>query len=144
ERIDYLTLQTGATFSVPFDELVVFSTNLTPDDLMDPAFLRRIPYKIELIAPSREQYRTIFERVAESRGLQLTDELFDWAVEELHERRRFPLACYQPAFIVSQVIQACEFDGRKPEINESLIVDALDNLYTSTAKHRLSEGTAAS
>jgi len=50
ERIDYMTLQTGATFSLPFDELIVFSTNLTPDDLMDPAFLRRIPYKIELVA----------------------------------------------------------------------------------------------
>jgi len=140
ERIDYLTLQSGATFSLPFDELVVFSTNLTPDDLMDPAFLRRIPYKIELVAPSREQYRSIFDRVAAGRGLQLTDELFDWAVEELHERRRFPLACYQPAFIVNQVIEACEFDGRQPEINESLIIDALDNLYTSAAKHRLSDG----
>jgi hypothetical protein len=137
ERIEYLTLQTGATFSLPFDELIVFSTNLTPDDLMDPAFLRRIPYKIECVAPSREQYREIFDRVAASKNLELGDDLFDWTVEELHERRRFPLACYQPAFIASQVIEACEFDGRRPEITESLIVDALDNLYTSTAKERL-------
>jgi hypothetical protein len=138
ERIDYLTLQTGATFSLPFDELIIFSTNLTPDDLMDPAFLRRIPYKIELIAPTRDQYKMIFERVAAARGLNLGDSMFDWAVEELHERRRFPLACYQPAFIVNHAIEACAFDKRAPEISESLIVDALDNLYTSTAKHRLS------
>ncbi len=142
ERIDYLTLQTGATFSLPFDELVVFSTNLTPDDLMDPAFLRRIPYKIELVAPSREQYRMIFERVAASKGLALSDAIFDWTVEELNQRRRFPLACYQPAFIVNQVIEACAFDGRTPEMTEALVVAALDNLYTSTAKHRLPDGEA--
>ena len=51
-RIDYLKLHTGKSFSIPFDELVIFSTNLEPEDLMDPAFLRRLPYKIEIGSPS--------------------------------------------------------------------------------------------
>ena len=98
ERIDYLRLHTGATFSVPFDELVIFSTNLSPDSLMDPAFLRRIPYKIELNPPSKERYREIFRRAAAERGLQFSDAVFDWLVEELEDRRQFSLACYQPRF----------------------------------------------
>ncbi|MEE9250166.1 MAG: AAA family ATPase, partial [Alphaproteobacteria bacterium] len=61
KRVDYLTLNTGKTFSIPFDELLIFSTNLLPEDIMDPAFLRRIPYKVELAAPSIENYRTLFE-----------------------------------------------------------------------------------
>ena len=53
-RVDYLKLHTGKSFSIPFDELVIFSTNLAPEDLMDPAFLRRLPYKIEIGTPSME------------------------------------------------------------------------------------------
>ncbi len=52
-RVEYLKLHTGKSFSLPFDELVVFSTNLAPRDLMDPAFLRRIPYKLEIGGPTR-------------------------------------------------------------------------------------------
>ena len=59
-RVDYLKLHTGKSFSLPFDELVMFSTNLSPRDLMDPAFLRRIPYKLEVGAPTRAEYRRIF------------------------------------------------------------------------------------
>ena len=55
-RVEYLKLHTGKSFSVPFDELVVFSTNLAPRDLMDPAFLRRIPYKMEIAGPTPEEY----------------------------------------------------------------------------------------
>ena len=61
-RVDYLKLHTGKTFSIPFEELVIFSTNLEPEDLMDPAFLRRLPYKIEVGPPSREHYRKIFDQ----------------------------------------------------------------------------------
>ena len=136
ERVDYLRLQTGATFSVPFDELVIFSTNLKPDSLMDPAFLRRIPYKIELSPPSRERYREIFRRGGRDRGLQFSDVVFAWLVEELEERRQLPLACYQPRFIVDQIVEACAFDESPPLITESSVAAALDNLYTTGPKNR--------
>ena len=64
-RVEYLKLHTGKSFSLPFDELVVFSTNLAPRDLMDPAFLRRIPYKMEIGGPTPEEYRKIFKLVAQ-------------------------------------------------------------------------------
>ena len=60
-RVDYLKLHTGTSFVMPFEELVIFATNLDPEDLIDAAFLRRIPYKIEVGPPSLEQYRHIFE-----------------------------------------------------------------------------------
>ena len=63
-RIDYLTLHTGRKVEVPFDVLVVFSTNLPPKDLVDEAFLRRLRHKIEIGDPSYEEYREIFKRVA--------------------------------------------------------------------------------
>jgi predicted ATPase with chaperone activity len=129
EHVDYLKLHTGATFPVPFDALVLFCTNLSPSDLMDAAFLRRIPYKIRLGAPSIEQFGAILRREAAERGLVAADPLFDWLLEELRERRQFPLACYQPRFIVDHVIEACAYRKVTPVLNEALVARALDHLY---------------
>jgi len=67
-KIDYLQLHTGGSFSLPFDVLLIFSTNLQPEDLMDAAFLRRIRYKVKLYSPTRDEYRQIFEAVVKSHG----------------------------------------------------------------------------
>jgi energy-coupling factor transporter ATP-binding protein EcfA2 len=129
ESVDYLKLHTGATFPVPFDALVLFCTNLTPSDLMDAAFLRRIPYKIKLGSPSIEQFGAILRQEASDRGLDFTPALFDWLVADLRSRRHFELACYQPRFIVDHVIETCAFRKHTPEISEALVTRALDNLY---------------
>lgn len=133
-RIDFLKLHTGKSFQLPFDELVIFSTNLAPDDLMDPAFLRRIPYKLETIGPSKEQYFEIFKAVASSRGLEMTQGLLDIVLEELQVKNSFELACYQPKFIIDQVVSACKYTGEDLHFSEELVTDALKNLYTSNAK----------
>jgi hypothetical protein len=129
EHVDYMKLHTGATFPVPFDALVLFCTNLAPSDLMDAAFLRRIPYKIRLGSPSMEQFGAILRREAAERHLELAPALFDWLIAEVQERRRFPLACYQPRFIVDHVVENCTYRGQVPAITEALIGRALDNLY---------------
>ena len=128
-RVDYLKLNTGITFKLPFDELVIFSTNLAPADLMDPAFLRRIPYKIEMLGPSRDEYRAIFERAAASFGLVMTGAAFDHVVERLTVRGRFELASFQPRFICEQVAQVCRCFGLAPEVTVELADGALENLY---------------
>ncbi len=133
-RIDFLKLHTGKSFSLPFDELVIFSTNLSPDDLMDPAFLRRIPYKLETIGPSKDQYFEIFKMVGSARGIDVTEDLMDIVIDELQVKNKFELACYQPKFIVDQIIAACKYRGTEPQIDQELVVDALKNLYTSSAK----------
>ena len=129
-RVDYLQLHTGKSFSLPFDELVIFSTNLAPRDLMDPAFLRRIPYKLEVGAPSRAEYRRIFRVVAQALGLEASDQVVDFVISELREKNDFPLASYQPKFIIDQVRAACKFEGLSPQFRPDLITMALANLYT--------------
>jgi hypothetical protein len=129
-RIEYLKLHTGKSFSIPFDELVIFSTNLAPADLMDPAFLRRIPYKLEITAPSREEYRHIFRGVSRAMGLEPSDQVIDYVIAMLREHNDFPLASYQPKFIVEQVRAACKFEGIPPQFRPELVAMALGNLYT--------------
>src|SRR5437764_1669919 len=75
-QIDFMKLNTGASFTLPFDVLLMFSTNLQPADLMDAAFLRRIQYKIRLFEPTRDEYRLIFTAVAKSRGLAFDEDVF--------------------------------------------------------------------
>jgi hypothetical protein len=119
-RVDFLKLHTGKTFSIPFDEIVVFSTNLEPNDLMDPAFLRRIPYKLEIKAPSREEYRRIFRLIATQRGVEMPDDVATLVIEELQTSNGFQLACYQPRFVVDQVIAACKYlDVPRPSVRSS-------------------------
>jgi energy-coupling factor transporter ATP-binding protein EcfA2 len=138
ERIDYLKLQTGAIIQMPFDELIIFSTNMTPNDLMDPAFLRRIPYKLELVPPSAEDYKKIFRQILAPHNLEMSESLFSWVIDELQTRRGFTLACYQPGFITAQIMNACQFEGRAPEVTEELIIEALSNLYAGGQKSQSS------
>lgn len=133
-RIDYLKLHTGKSFSLPFDELVIFSTNLSPDDLMDPAFLRRIPYKLETVGPSKEQYFEIFKAVGNAQGLEITSEILEIVIDELQVKNSFDLACYQPKFIIDQIVAACKYKNTAPYVDQELVEDALKNLYTSSAQ----------
>lgn len=126
-RIDYLKPRSGTSFSLPFDELVIFSTNLNPSDLMDPAFLRRIPYKIKLDAPTPEEYFQIFEDMARLHGLVLSKPVFDLVVDRLHGQ--FGLAHYQPKFICQQVVEASRCFGRTPELTREAAMAAMANLY---------------
>ena len=129
-RVDYLRVHTGKTFSLPFDELVIFCTNMAPSALMDQAFLRRIPYKIEMAAPSVEEFREVFHRVSTEAGLEVPERLIDYVIADLTERRKFPLASYQPKFIIDQVKAACRFAGVETQLRPEFITMALSNLYT--------------
>ena len=127
-RVDYLKLRSGKSFSVPFDELVIFSTNLEPEDLMDPAFLRRLPYKIEIGSPTLELFQQIFDRECVPHGLTLTSEIFDRIVSRITIEKALTLAAYQPKFIIDQVIATCRFLGEPPRFEPRFIDFAIDNL----------------
>ncbi len=127
-RIDYLKLHTGKSFSIPFEELVIFSTNIEPEDLMDPAFLRRLPYKIEVGAPSVDSFRRIFEAECAKVGLTFSSEDFDSIVYRIEIEKGLQLAAYQPKFIVDQVIATCRFMERVPQMEPRYVEYALDNL----------------
>jgi len=126
-QVDYFTLNTGATFHLPFDVLLIFSTNLHPGDLVDPAFLRRIPYKIRLYAPTRDEYRQIFEGVGRASHLEFADGVVDH-IADILDRGGFELAYYQPKFICSQAVEACDAFGLPHVLTEELAAEALANL----------------
>ncbi len=132
-RVDYLKLHTGKSFSVPFEELVIFSTNLEPEDLMDPAFLRRIPYKIEVGSPSRKVYRQIFEKECRRQRLAFSEALFEHIVHKLTQEKGLELAAYQPRFLIDQVVATCRFMGQEPHFEPRFISYALDNLRVKRA-----------
>ncbi|HUX43872.1 MAG TPA: hypothetical protein VMV57_03885 [Terracidiphilus sp.] len=127
-RVDYLKLHTGKSFSIPFEELIIFSTNLEPEDLMDPAFLRRLPYKIEIGAPTLSNFRKIFIREAEKQQMNLTAEVFDYIVYKLKYEKEMEFAGYQPRFIIDQVVATCRFMGEPVHFEPRFIDYALDNL----------------
>lgn len=127
-RLDYLKLHTGKSFSIPFEALVIFSTNLNPEDLMDQAFLRRLPYKIEVGGPDRDSYRAIFEKLAAQNDITFTDEVFEVILHKVTQERRMDLAAYHPKFIVDQVKAIARFMGAPPQFDTASIDYALDNL----------------
>ena len=127
-RIDYLKLNSGMSFQIPFDELVIFSTNLDPSDLVDPAFLRRIPYKVEVAGPSVEEYRRVFLAVAKQRGLTIEGEALDHIVRRLQEGGH-DLAYFQPRFLCEQAFQMCACFSLPPVITLEVADEGLENLY---------------
>lgn len=135
-RIDFLKMHNGKTFQIPFDELIIFSTNMEPNDLMDGAFLRRIPYKIGLDEPPVEDYRQVFNLVARGAGLEVDEDTFNFIVDNVKSGGHL-LAYYQPKFIIDQVVSACKYEGIPPAMDRDKVRDALENLYVQpTGKER--------
>jgi hypothetical protein len=127
-RVDYLKLHTGKSFSIPFEELVFFSTNLDPEDLMDPAFLRRLPYKIEVGSPTLELFEEIFEKECKKQDMALSDKIFDLIVHKITREKGLELAAFHPRFIIDQVVATCRFTGQEPHFASRFIDYAIDNL----------------
>ncbi len=132
-RVDYLKLHTGKTFAVPFEEMVIFSTNIEPEDLMDPAFLRRIPYKLKVAGPTHEQFQHILEAEAKAARMPLTNRISDSIIRGVAENKHMKLAAYQPKFVVDQVAAACRYAGRPPSFEPRFIAYAIDNLRVERA-----------
>jgi hypothetical protein len=127
-RVDYLKLHTGKSFSIPFEAMVIFSTNLDPEDLMDAAFLRRLPYKIEMGAPSLENYLAIFRNVCEEAGLPVDKTVLQRIVYKVREEKRLELAAFHARFIIDQVIAFARFLEVPPRLNMEWVDYALNNL----------------
>lgn len=120
-RIDYLTLHTGRKVEVPFDVLVVFSTNLPPRDLVDEAFLRRLRHKIFVEDPSYDSYRQIFKRVAESKGVKYSDKGLAYLLQEWYIKRNRKLRASHPREICDQVLDISRYLNVEPEMDKELV-----------------------
>lgn len=127
--IDILTLQSGQKFVVPFDTLVIFSTNFAPKELFDGAALRRIAYKVLIDGPSREDYIKIFLLIARHKNVRPTEEVLTHLL-----RNKYPLvnnnyANYQPGFLIDQMISICEYEQREKVMTVDLVDRAWENLF---------------
>jgi hypothetical protein len=112
EGRDFLTLRGGHHFAVPFDAVLVFSTNLNPLDLADEAFLRRIGYKIRFDPVSREQYAAIWAQNCEQRGLDPSKAVLDYVVDELHRSRGVPLLPCHPRDLIDLALDYLRYTGQ--------------------------------
>jgi len=120
-RIDYLTLHTGRKVDVPFNVLVVFSTNLPPKDLVDEAFLRRLRHKIEIGDPSYQDYRKIFQSVAQGKGVKYDDQGLAYLLQEWYIKRGRKLRASHPRDICDQIIDISNFLSLEPVMSRELI-----------------------
>jgi MoxR-like ATPase len=120
-RVDYLTLHTGRKVEIPFDVLVVFSTNLPPRDLVDEAFLRRLRHKIEIGDPSYEDYREIFRRVSQQKGIPYNDQALAYLLQEFYiKRNRKPRASH-PRDICDQILDIARYQTTDPVMSKEMI-----------------------
>lgn len=110
-RHDYLTTTSGKKIQVPFDQLVIFSTNLEPKDLVDDAFLRRIPYKIEVPDPQQPEYVTLFETMCQRMDCPWDRELVDYLIETHYLPVKRSFRNCHPRDILLQVKNYCAFVG---------------------------------
>jgi hypothetical protein len=128
--VDYLSLRTGKKFPVPFDGLVIFSTNLKPTDVADEGMLRRLHYKIEVEEPSEEDYARIWNRVCDERNIPLPDGMLRFLEENLYARFGIARAGYHPRYLVDQVAAICDYEGQPLWLNDARLRLAWRNLLT--------------
>jgi predicted ATPase with chaperone activity len=121
KRVDYLTLATGRKIDVPFDAMIVFSTNLNPDELVDEAFLRRIRYKIHIPDPTWEEFREIFKRAANAAGVAYTDGALRFLVTEFYVKPKRQPRAVHPRDIIGELVDIARFRGVKPALTDELI-----------------------
>jgi Mg-chelatase subunit ChlI len=123
DRHDYLTLASGKKFEVPFEQLIIFSTNLDPKDLVDDAFLRRIRHKVSIDAPPREIYEKIFIGVAKRLGMAPCPPAVDYLFERYYNNGRSPRA--SDCRDLLEIVQAiCRFRRQPVQLTRELMVEA--------------------
>jgi len=128
-RIDYLTLHTGRKVEIPFDVLVIFSTNLPPRDLVDEAFLRRLRHKIEIKDPSYEEFRGIFKDVAASKNVVYSDSGLAYLLQEWYIRRDRKMRASHPRDLCDQIIDIARYLNLAPEMTPQLIDRAAEAYF---------------
>ena len=129
ENRDILALQSGEKFEVPFDTLVIFSTNFHPNEIFDRAALRRIFYKIKIDGPCQEDYLKIFALVARKKKMPLDEDALIYLLKHKYPEIDNEYANYQPVFLIDQMISICEFEGIPYQMTPELIDRAWANMF---------------
>ena len=129
-RYDFLTLATGKKIQVPFEQLIIFSTNLEPTDLADEAFLRRIPYKIEVGDPSLEEFKALFKSVAKSLQCEYRADAVDYLISQHYEPVGRPFRRCQPRDLLQQIRNYCVYNGLPVEMRPEYFDRVVPSYFT--------------
>ena len=126
---DILALQSGEKFEVPFDTLVVFSTNFHPNEIFDQAALRRIFFKVKIDGPNQEDFLKIFALVARKKKMQLCEKSPVHLLKKKYPTINHVYANYQPVFLIDQMLAVCDFEGLPYKMTPELVDRAWANLF---------------
>jgi len=129
ESKDILALQSGEKFEVPFDTLVIFSTNFHPNEIFDQAALRRIFFKIKIDGPNQKNFLKIFAMVAKKRKMPLDEATLIHLLKVKYPTIDNTFANYQPIFLIDQMIAICDFEGIPYQMTPALIDRAWANMF---------------
>ncbi len=129
KRYDYLNLPSGKKVQVPFDQIIIFSTNLEPRDLVDGAFLRRIPYKIQVPDPTEEQFHKLCEIMAPNLGFPYQEGPINYLIEKHYHAAGRSFRCCQPRDLLQQVRNYCLFRKSPLELSNDNLDLAVENYF---------------
>jgi DNA-binding MarR family transcriptional regulator len=130
KRYDFLNMASGKKIQVPFDQLVIFSTNLEPKDLVDDAFLRRIPYKIEVENPPESDFRKLFEIMCKVTKIPYNAEAIDYLIKTHYLPINRPFRNCQPRDLLLQVRNYCLYNDYQVELKNEYFDFACDNYFS--------------
>jgi hypothetical protein len=120
-KVDFLKLQSGRKIEVPFDELLVLSSNLDPASLMDEAFLRRIKYKVKARDPNREMFKLIFKGACSFYNVPYDEEGFEYLVTEHYEKTGRPYRGVHPRDLLDQLVALARYIEVPPRLSPDLL-----------------------
>ncbi len=132
--IDFLRLQSGQSLEVPFRQLIVFSTNLDPGDLVDDAFLRRIQMKVEVGGPDERLFYQIFLRMCEVIKISFDKKSFVHLLQKWYREPQRKMQSVHPRDIIKTVISLCEYEGSEPHFTPDLIDEACISYFVDIKK----------
>ena len=130
QRHDFLHLESGRMIQVPFDQLIIFSSNLEPRDLVDDAFLRRIPYKIQVRDATVDEFRGLFAKLAAQQNFKVTAEVIDYLTVEHYIQINRPFRFCHPRDLLRQVENRCSLHNLPREITKDAIDQAVENYFS--------------
>ena len=131
-RRDFLCLHTGQKIIIPFDQLLIFSTNLEPESLVDAAFLRRLRHKIKLDHIDREQFQTIFRIICQNYHLDYQHEVVEYLLAEYYEPMERPMDACHPRDLVEHILDICRFQEIPPRLSRETIDQACKTYFVAS------------
>ncbi len=134
-RVDFMTLHTGMKFEIPFDELLIFCTNIEPKSLVDEAFLRRIRYKINIGHPTDAEFEAIFNLVCDQKGVRFEKDVFDFLKEQCYKKFGIQQNACHPRDLVDYIIDSSRYHRHAAQLTKEGIASAWDNYFIETCRN---------